>query len=146
MTAKPNRAVMEFESRPDNLGFARVAVASFASSGLFTLEELDDIKLAVSEAVSNCIMHAYPEGPGPVTIELEMDGTLLSCVISDRGVGIADLDEARSPGFSTDPDRMGMGFTLMEALARTLDVESASGHGTTVTMTFSPECERAGES
>lgn len=138
MEPKVNWARVEFESVALNLGFARIAAASWAAGLGFTLEELDDIKLAVSEAVSNCIVHAYPDGSGRVLMELSVSDHVLRVSVQDEGVGIEDVSAARRPGVSTSSQRMGMGFTLMEALAKSLDVTSSPGHGTTVTMCFAP--------
>lgn len=138
MESKMNRARVEFESVAENLGFARVAAASWAAGLGFTLEELEDIKLAVSEAVSNCIVHAYPEHPGRVLIELSASDHALAVSVQDEGVGIADVPAVRRPGVSSSSQRMGMGFTLMEALSESMEVVSSPGQGTTVVMSFVP--------
>ncbi|MGI6518206.1 MAG: anti-sigma F factor [Bacillota bacterium] len=141
MHAKVNHAKVEFDAIPGNLGFARVAAASFAAGLGFGIEELEDIKLAVSEAVSNCIVHAYPEsGEARATVCMTMETSESGVTISveDRGVGIADVAAARRPGMTTDSQRLGMGFTLMEALADHLSVTSEPGMGTCVAMVFSP--------
>ncbi|MDD2201729.1 MAG: anti-sigma F factor [Firmicutes bacterium] len=141
MHAKVNHARVEFDAIPGNLGFARVAAASFAASLGFTVEELEDIKLAVSEAVSNCIVHAYPKsnsGPAKVRMNMETSESGVTISIEDTGVGIADIAAARTPGMTTDSQRLGMGFTLMEALANSLSVTSEPGAGTCVAMLFSP--------
>lgn len=141
MQAKMNCARVEFHAIPGNLGFARVAAASFAAGLGFTVEELEDIKLAVSEAVSNCIVHAYPGAngaPGTVCMSMQICESDIKISVEDKGVGIADLLTARTPGMTTDSQRLGMGFTLMEALADNLDVTSEPGVGTCVAMTFSP--------
>ncbi|MCR4426054.1 MAG: anti-sigma F factor [Firmicutes bacterium] len=139
MTDQVNRARVEFLSIPDNLGFARVAATSFAASLGFTLEELEDIKLAVSEAVSNCVVHAYPRDPGPVVMVLEVFNRGFRVEVRDEGVGIADIEAARAPGYSSDPERMGMGLTLIEALSDSFEISSSPGSGTVVTMSFTPE-------
>lgn len=131
------RVKVEFESVPGVLGFARVAAAALASSLNVGIDRLDDIKLAVSEAVSNCIVHAYPDGPGHVVMQMELGEGQFEVAVEDRGVGIADLDAARAPGSTTDPLRMGMGFTLMEALSDHMEVASHEGAGTRVTLRFS---------
>ncbi len=138
MEPKVNWARVEFESVVHNLGFARVAAASWAAGLGFTLEELDDLRLAVSEAVSNCIVHAYPQGSGRVAIELAALDHTLTVSVRDEGVGIEDVAAARRPGSSSLPERMGMGFTLMEALSESMEVDSAPGKGTTVVMHFTP--------
>lgn len=138
MEPKVNWARVEFESVARNLGFARVAAASWAAGLGFTLEELEDIKLAVSEAVSNCIVHAYPERPGKVLMMLSASDHAFTISVQDEGVGILDVLAARSPGVSSSPQRMGMGFTLMEALSESMDVTSSPGEGTKVVMSFTP--------
>lgn len=141
MHAKVNHAKVEFDAISGNLGFARVAAASFAASLGFTVEELEDIKLAVSEAVSNCMVHAYPgsdEARATVCMTMEMSESRVTISVEDSGVGIADIAAARTPGMTTDSQRLGMGFTLMEALADRLSVTSEPGVGTCVSMLFSP--------
>ena len=138
MEPKVNWARVEFESAAENLGFARVAAASWAAGLGFTLEELDDIKLAVSEAVSNCIVHAYPGRPGRVLMQLSASDQALTVSVQDEGVGIRDVQAARRAGVTSSPERLGMGFTLMEALSESMEVTSSPGHGTTVVMSFAP--------
>jgi stage II sporulation protein AB (anti-sigma F factor) len=138
MEPKVNWARVEFQSSALNLGFARVAAASWAAGLGFTLEELDDIKLAVSEAVSNCIVHAYPQCPGRVLMLLSASDHALTVSVQDEGIGIEDVTAARRPGVSSSSQRMGMGFTLMEALSKSMEVTSMPGHGTTVVMSFTP--------
>ena len=136
MTRTTNYITFEFLSRSANEGFARGAVACFAAQLDPTLEELGDIKTAVSEAVTNAIVHAYPDTIGRVTMKLRVrEGRLLEIVVKDRGVGIADVERARTPLFTTGgEERSGMGFTIMESFMDTLKVRSAPGKGTTVTM------------
>ena len=127
---------MEFLSRSANEGFARAAAACFAAQMDPTLEELGDIKTAVSEGVTNAIVHAYPEELGKVLLRLRiLPGNLLEIRIRDWGVGISDVERAREPMFTTGgADRSGMGFTIMESFMDTLRVKSTPGKGTTVTM------------
>ena len=131
-----NQVTLEFPSRSANEGFARAAAACFAAQLDPTLEEVNDIKTAVSEAVTNAIVHAYPDTIGRVTMKLRVrEGRLLEIVVKDRGVGIADVERARTPLFTTGgEERSGMGFTIMESFMDTLKVRSAPGKGTTVTM------------
>ena len=131
-----NYMVLEFPTRSSNEGFARAAVACFVSQLDPTLEELGDIKTAVSEAVTNCIVHAYPDGFGVVSLRCRiLKDRVLDIVIKDRGVGIADLEQALRPMFTTGGiDRSGMGFTIMESFMTSFSVESAPGKGTTVHM------------
>ena len=131
-----NHVSLEFPSCSANEGFARAAAACFAAQLDPTLEEVNDIKTAVSEAVTNAIVHAYPDTIGRVTVKLRVrEGNLLEIVVKDRGVGIADVERARTPLFTTGgEERSGMGFTIMESFMDTLKVRSAPGKGTTVTM------------
>ena len=131
-----NQVTLDVPSRSANEGFARAAAACFAAQLDPTLEEVNDIKTAVSEAVTNAIVHAYPDTIGRVTMKLRVrEGRLLEIVVKDRGVGIADVERARTPLFTTGgEERSGMGFTIMESFMDTLKVRSAPGKGTTVTM------------
>ena len=131
-----NYMILEFPSKSANEAFARSAVACFASQMDPTLEELGDIRTAVSEAVTNCIVHAYPDGFGIITLRCRMlKDNILDIVIKDRGVGIPDLTAARRPAFTTGgSERSGMGFTIMESFMTSFDVSSEPGKGTTVHM------------
>jgi stage II sporulation protein AB (anti-sigma F factor) len=131
-----NQVVLEFPSRSSNEAFARVAAAGFAAQLDPTLEELGDIKTAVSEAVTNAIVHGYPKGFGRIVMKLRIrEGNALEIVVKDWGVGIADVEQARKPLFTTGNDeRSGMGFTIMESFMDALRVRSAPQKGTTVTM------------
>ena len=131
-----NHMTLEFPSKSANEAFARAAVACFASQLDPTLEELGDIRTAVSEAVTNCIVHAYPNEIGLVSIRCRIlkDHTL-DIVIKDKGVGIEDLETAKRPMFTTGgADRSGMGFTIMESFMTSFSVHSTPGKGTTVHM------------
>ena len=127
---------LEFPSKSSNEGFARAAVASFAAQLDPNLDELGDIKTAVSEAVTNCIVHAYPDEIGPISLKARiLPGTVLDLVIKDRGCGIEDITKAREPMFSTGgEERSGMGFTIMESFMHEVKVTSQRGKGTTVHM------------
>ena len=131
-----NYMTLEFPSRSANEGFARAAVACFAAQMDPTLEELGDIRTAVSEAVTNCIVHAYPNGIGNISIRCRiLKDNILDVVIKDKGVGIEDLDKARKPMYTTGgADRSGMGFTIMESFMTSFSVSSKPGKGTTVHM------------
>ncbi len=131
-----NEAKLTFLSRSANEGFARTAAACFAAQLDPTLDEVNDIKTAVSEAVTNCIVHAYPERLGMVSMRLRLfEDNTLEIVIKDSGVGIPDVERARKPLYTTGgDDRSGMGFTIMESFMDTLKVRSVPGKGTTVTM------------
>lgn len=132
-----NFVKLEFPSRSVNEGFARAAAAAFAAQLDPTLEELGDIKTAVSEAVTNAIVHAYPDSLGRVTMRLRiLSGGRLEIVVKDTGRGIEDVQKAREPLFTTGgEERSGMGFTIMESFTDKLRVRSVPGKGTTVTMT-----------
>ena len=131
-----NYMILEFPSRSVNEGFARSAVACFAAQMDPTLEELGDIRTAVSEAVTNCIVHAYPDGFGMITLRCRiLKDNILDIVIKDKGVGIADLEQARRPTFTTGgAERSGMGFTIMESFMTSFEVTSLPGKGTSVHM------------
>lgn len=131
-----NSVKMEFLSRSCNESFARTAVACFAAQLDPTLEELGDIKTAVSEAVTNCIVHAYPDTLGKIMLRARLfDDNSIEITVRDWGCGIEDVEKARAPMFTTGgDDRSGMGFTIMESFMDTLKVRSRAGFGTTVTM------------
>ena len=131
-----NYMILEFPSKSANEAFARSAVACFAAQLDPTLEELGDIRTAVSEAVTNCIVHAYPDSYGLITLRCRiLKDNILDIVVKDRGVGIPDIDQARKPMFTTGgSERSGMGFTIMESFMDSLNVTSRPGKGTTVTM------------
>ena len=123
---------LHFPSRSTNEAFARSAVACFAAQMDPTLEELGDIRTAVSEAVTNCIVHAYPDQIGIITLRCRI---LKDIVIKDKGVGIQDVEQARRATFTTGgAERSGMGFTIMESFMTSFEVTSAPGKGTTVHM------------
>ena len=123
-------------SRSSNEGFARAAVACFAAQMDPTLNELEDIKTAVSEAVTNAIVHAYPDAIGKVAVRARIcPGNVLELTVKDHGRGIADVEKAREPLYTTGgEERSGMGFTIMESFMDKLTVRSVPGRGTTVLM------------
>jgi stage II sporulation protein AB (anti-sigma F factor) len=127
---------LEVPSRSENEAFARVVVAAFAARLDPTLDEISDIKTAVSEAVTNAIIHAYEDEVGVVYISAHLDGNRLVVEITDHGVGIADLEQARQPLYTSRPEleRSGMGFTIMENFMDDMEVHSAPGEGTTVLL------------
>ena len=131
-----NYMILEFPSKSCNEAFARSAVACFAAILDPTLEELGDIKTSVSEAVTNCIVHAYPDSYGIITLRCRiLKDNVLDIVVKDKGVGIPDIAEARKPMFTTGgSERSGMGFTIMESFMTTLEISSAPGKGTLVHM------------
>ena len=137
MKKSSNYIKLEFLSRSTNEGFARSAVAAFASQLDPTLDELGDIKTAVSEAVTNAIVHAYPDTLGKIVVRVRLlDGGVLEIAVYDWGRGIADVEKAREPLYTSRPDmeRSGMGFTVMETFMDAVSVRSRLGHGTTVRM------------
>jgi len=131
-----NEMNLTFPSRSVNEGFARSAVACFAAQLDPTLEELGDIKTEVSEAVTNCIVHGYPDTIGMISVRCRiLQDHVLDIVIKDKGRGIADIAQARTPMFTTGgEERSGMGFTIMESFMHEVKVLSRPGKGTTVHM------------
>ena len=131
-----DQATIIFTSRSANEGFARAAAACFAAQLDPTLDEVADIKTAVSEAVTNAIVHAYPDSLGKVTLRLRLyENNELEVQVKDTGVGIPDVAQARTPLFTTgNEERSGMGFTIMESFMDKLTVRSVPGRGTTVIM------------
>ena len=131
-----NKVHLEFDSKSVNERFARVTVAAFATQLNPIMEEISDIKTAVSEAVTNAIVHGYEGKEGTIYMDVQISGNKLSLRIHDDGVGIADVEKAMEPLFTTRPqeERAGMGFMFMEAFMDDLRVESEPGAGTTVFM------------
>ena len=131
-----NYVTLEFLSRSANEGFARMAAASFAAQLDPTLDEIGDIKTAVSEAVTNAIVHAYPDELGKIVMKLRiLEGGVLELTVRDWGRGIDDIRQARQPLFTTGgQERSGMGFTIMESFMDKVRVRSAPDRGTSVTM------------
>ena len=131
-----NEMELIFDSRSSNESFARVTVAAFMTSLNPTVEEVSDVKTAVSEAVTNCIVHAYRDTIGLVTIRCRiLPDSVLDVVVRDKGCGMEDIEKARTPMFTTGgPERSGMGFTIMESFMTSLQVTSKPGRGTTVHM------------
>lgn len=131
-----NEMKLEFISKSANEAFARIAVAAFASQLDPTIEELADIKTAVSEAVTNCIIHGYEKKQGIVKVSAKLKENEIIVEISDKGKGIENIDVAKEPLYTTKPnlERSGMGFTIMESFMDKMKVESVLGLGTKVTM------------
>ena len=131
-----NEMTLAFDSISENEEFARVTVAAFASQLNPTLEEVADIRTAVSEAVTNAIIHGYPEGIHTIVLRVRMENQQLEVWVIDEGVGIADISRAMEPLYTSRPDleRSGMGFMFMEAFMDEVKVESEPGMGTTVYM------------
>ena len=131
-----NYMILEFPSKSCNEAFARSAVSCFAAQLDPTVEELGDIRTAVSEAVTNAIVHGYPDELGTISLRCRiLKDNVLDIVIKDRGAGIPDVEQARRPMFTTGgADRSGMGFTIMESFMTSLEISSQPGKGTTVHM------------
>lgn len=131
-----NRTKIEFESKSANEAFARLVAAAFAAQLDPTLEELADLKTAISEAVTNAIIHGYEQKPGVVEMELVLYPDSIEVTIEDQGVGIEDIEKATIPTYTSKPEleRTGMGFTIMQTFMDSLDVQSAMGEGTKITM------------
>ena len=131
-----NEMKLEFISKSSNEAFARITVAAFASQLDPTIEELSDIKTAVSEAVTNCIIHGYENKQGIVKIQCKLKNDQIIIEISESGKGIENVDMAKEPLYTTKPnlERSGMGFTIMESFMDEMKVESIVGIGTKVTM------------
>ncbi len=136
MRRMENYVTLEFLSRSSNEGFARIAVAGFAAQLDPTLDELGDIKTSVSEAVTNAIVHAYPDELGRISMKIKLlENNTLEIVVRDWGRGIENVEQARRPLFTTGgEERSGMGFTIMESFMDHLKVKSEPGKGTTVVM------------
>ena len=139
-----NYMIIEFPSKSCNEAFARSAVACFASQLDPTLEELGDIRTAVSEAVTNCIVHAYPDELGTIILRCRiLKDNILDIVVKDKGIGISDIEQARRPMFTTGgSERSGMGFTIMESFMTNLTITSEPGKGTTVHMRRRIQCRK----
>ena len=131
-----NKIKIEFLSKSQNESFARVAVAAFASQLDPTIEEITDVKTAVSEAVTNAIIHGYDNEEEMITIEATINGTELTVIVCDAGKGIDNLELALQPLYTSRPDleRSGMGFTVMETFMDSLEVKSDKGRGTSIIM------------
>lgn len=129
-----NRVVLLLPSRPENVSMARLVVAQMAAQLGFTVAEVEEIKVAVSEAVTNAIVHGYRDRSGTVRVEACARPGELEVVVSDEGAGIEDVAQARQPAWSTDPERMGLGFVFMENFMDSVEVDSRPGRGTQVVM------------
>lgn len=131
-----NKMKLEFLSKSNNEAFARITVASFASQLDPSIEEISDIKTAVSEAVTNSIIHGYEEKTGIIKIECTLFANSIEIQISDNGKGIENIEKAKEPLYTTKPEleRSGMGFTIMENFMDELKIESVLGVGTKITM------------
>ncbi len=129
-----NEVELRIPSLAENVGLARLLVAALAGQLPFTLQEMEEIKVAVSEAVTNCVVHAYPDKPGPVQVVGRVRDGILEVEVEDWGKGIEDVTRAREPSYSTLPDHLGLGFAFMENFMDGLEVWSQPGKGTRVRM------------
>ena len=134
---RKNAMSLEFDSKSENESFARIVVAAFAAQLNPTIEEIADIKTAVSEAVTNSIIHGYDGREGKIVLTCAIEGSKITVSVMDKGRGIEDIKQAMEPLYTTKPEmeRSGMGFAFMEAFMDDLEVISAPEEGTTVTMT-----------
>lgn len=131
-----NKMHLEFDSKSENERFARVTAAAFATQLNPIMEEISDLKTAVSEAVTNAVVHGYDGSEGTVYLDAEIEDRTITIVVKDTGVGIEDINKAMEPLYTTKPneERAGMGFMFMEAFMDDLEVQSELGKGTTVIM------------
>jgi stage II sporulation protein AB (anti-sigma F factor) len=131
-----NKIKLEFSSLPDNVALARLVIAALAGQMEFTLSDVEELKVAVSEAVSNCIIHGYDNRPdGSIVLEAWKNLDRIKISVTDQGKGIEDIGKAMEPAFSTKPERMGLGFVFMQSFMDDLEVNSKLGQGTMVTLT-----------
>lgn len=132
---KDNQLTLKFTSLAENVSIARMLIASVAAQLDLSLNDIEELKVVVSEAVSNAIIHGYHNDPSQiVNLTLEIDSESLKITVKDTGCGIPDIEQAMQPAYSTDPERMGLGFVFMQSFMDDLQVESAVDEGTTVTM------------
>ncbi len=129
-----NRLHMRFDCEASNVAVARIAIATFAGSQ-FSLAEVEELKIVVSEAVSNSVLHAYPQKEGEIVLNAHLSDGQIRLEVVDFGVGIADLQKAKEPGFTTIDEHMGLGLSFMESFTDDLRLESVLGQGTRVLMT-----------
>lgn len=142
-----NKMKIQFDSKSANEAFARVVVSAFASQLDPTLEELADLKTAVSEAVTNSIIHGYEQKEGIIYLECRLFPDSIEVIVRDEGIGIEDIEKAKIPTYTSKPEleRSGMGFSVMESFMDSLEIQSSVGEGTTIIMTkkFSQQKDRS---
>ncbi len=132
---KTNQLNLTFSSIPENVGITRLLIASIGAQLDLSLNDIEELKVAVSEAVSNAIIHGYQNNPNYIVyLDLDIAGEILKIVVKDEGCGISNIEQAMQPAYSTDPERMGLGFVFMQTFMDELRVESTLEVGTTVTM------------
>ena len=134
-----NKIEIKFKSLPENEAFARTCVSAFCLQLNPTLDEIGDIKTAVSEAVTNCVVHAYPDRVGEIIMQMVCEGNSIHIAIKDNGVGIDNIEKALTPFYTTKPDeeRSGMGFTVMDSFMDSLHVKHNGAKGIIVEMSKS---------
>lgn len=132
---KTNQINLTFSSIPENVGITRLLIASVGAQLDLPLNDIEELKVAVSEAVSNAIIHGYQNNPHHIVyLDLDISNDTLKIIVTDEGCGISDIEQAMQPAYSTDPERMGLGFVFMQSFMDDLHVESTLEVGTTVTM------------
>lgn len=130
-----NRLTLNFSGVPENVGIARILIASIGAQLDLSLNDIEELKVVVSEAVSNAIIHGYRNDPEKfVALEIEFNNESLQILVRDQGCGISDIEQAMQPAYSTDPERMGLGFVFMQSFMDKLLVDSVVDQGTSVTM------------
>ena len=131
-----NRMSLKFSSLSENEAFARLAVASFCANKIKDIETISDIKTAVSEAVTNAVVHAYEKMIGEIVVNCNLEGNRVTIEVIDEGVGIMDVEQAKAPFYTSKPEmeRSGMGFTVMEGFMDKMTIESQYGKGTKITL------------
>ena len=132
---KTNQISLTFSSISENVGITRLLIASVGAQLDLSLNDIEELKVAVSEAVSNAIIHGYSNNPDHIVfLDLDIANNTLKIVVRDEGCGIPNVEQAMQPAYSTDPERMGLGFVFMQSFMDELQVESTLEVGTTVTM------------
>lgn len=134
-----NKAHLTLLGKSSNVGLARITTATFASELDFTLSELEEIKVAVSEAVTNCIIHAYPMDEGIIELDLEIEDGKLIIIIKDKGIGIKDIEAVLQPSYSTKEEHMGLGLAFIDSFMDEFELISNIDEGTTLKMVKIPE-------
>ncbi|QTL98482.1 anti-sigma F factor [Iocasia frigidifontis] len=134
-----NKAHLTLLGKSSNVGLARITTATFASELDFTLSELEEIKVAVSEAVTNCIIHAYPMDEGIIELDLEIEDCKLIIIIKDQGIGIKDIEAVLQPSYSTKEEHMGLGLAFIDSFMDEFKLISEIDEGTTLRMIKIPE-------
>ncbi|MDD4601833.1 Anti-sigma F factor [bioreactor metagenome] len=129
-----NHFKMTFDSLSENVGIARLTAAAFAAQLDFTINEIEEIKVAVSEAISNSVIHGYGNDSGDVELVMKLYDDRVEYIVIDKGRGIEDIEQARQPSYSSDPERMGLGFVFMETFMDELVIETELQKGTIVRM------------